>query len=400
MKLSVTQINNTLKPKDKPYKASDGNGLILIINPNGKKWWRFNYRFDGKQKTLSMGVYPDIGLAEARQQVADARQLVAQGINPSDQRKQAKAIKQGKTSFETIAHQWIDNKAHKWSEKHTNAVIKSFELNVFNHIGHTPIDQIRPSTMIKVLKVIENRGSLETLKKVRQRCNGVFVFAKIKELIISNPCEGLEEVLKSNKVEQYNHITHKELPELITAIENGGLEPTTKTGLMIALLTFQRTNEIRYASWDEIDFDAATWTIPAHRMKMKREHVIPLSKQALQLFKELQPITGDYPFIFASYHKPMIQPFSNNAMLFALYRLGFRGRMTVHGFRHLASTTLNELGFDSRHIEKQLSHEDSNTIRGTYNKAEYIAERTKMMQQWSDFVLNIDAKIIPIHRVN
>jgi integrase len=208
----------------------------------------------------------------------------------------------------------------------------------------------------------------------------------------------VETVLKSPTIKNYNSIKLKDLPELVKNIKSFDGEPTTKAGLEIALLTFLRTNEIRYATWDEIDFKNKLWVISAERMKMKRDHIVPMSKRVIEILKELQNITGQYKFIFASTHKPLKQPMSENAMLYALYRLGWHGRMTVHGFRHLASTSLNELGFGSHLIEKQLSHENKNTIAGTYNKAEYLNERITMMNEWTSFVENANGNIIPIHR--
>ena len=370
----------------------------MIINPNGSKWWRFNYRYEGKQKTLSMGVYPDVSLADAREKILAARTQLANDIDPGVIRKAKKIKSSGVNQFQSVAKRWRDEMIadQEWTDSHAVKTWRSLNTHVFPYIGKNEIESLGAPELKAVLDKLADAGKTELQKKIKQRISAIFNFAISEGTVNGNPTTGIK--TRKHHSKNYNHITHKELPELIQAIENESLEPTTKTGLLIALLTFQRTNEIRFASWGEIDFENALWTIPAERMKMKREHVVPLSKQALKLFKQLQPITGDYPFIFASHHKPEKQPFSENAMLFALYRLGYRGRMTVHGFRHLASTTLNELGFDSRFIEKQLSHEDKNTIRGTYNKAEYIAERTKMMQFWSDFVLNKGNKIIPIHQ--
>lgn len=397
MKLNISTIRSA-KPKAKPYKLSDGKGLFLLVNRNGSKWWRFSYRFNGKQKTLSMGVFPDTGLAEARRKVNQARELLASDKDPAEKRKERKAKKKGADSFETIARQWLNTQSNEWSASHTKSVVVSLEQNIFPELGHEPIKDITPLRLLSVLRQIESRGALEMLKKIRQRCNAIFVYAKIHGLIESNPAEGLSQALQKHKPQNYNSISLKELPELINALNSYPLEPTTKAGLQLALYTFQRTNEIRGAQWHEFDLDAGLWTIPAERMKMKREHIVPLSKQVINILKDLHPITGHYPFVFASSHKPQTQPFSENAMLYALYRMGFHGRMTVHGFRHLASTTLNELGYDSRHVEKQLSHEDKNEVRGTYNKALYLPARIKMMQEWADFVDNAHTgKVIPIN---
>lgn len=266
MKLSHTQINS-FKPEKKPYKKPDGNGLIMIINPNGSKWWRFNYRYDGKQKTQSMGVYPDVGLADARDKIHEARKLLTQGIDPSTVRKAKQVKKSGLNSFESVAMRWHDEMMAdgEWSEKHAKTVMTSLSRNVYPDIGQKDVSDISPTDLKTIFDRMGDRGTTELLKRVKQRCSLVFNFAIGEGLINGNPTTGIR--IRKHQANNYHHITHKELPELIQAIQDGDLEPTTKTGLMIALLTFQRTNEIRFASWDEIDFTAATWTIPADRIK-------------------------------------------------------------------------------------------------------------------------------------
>ena len=394
MKLNNTKIK-ALKPDKKQYKVSDGRGLFLLVHPNGSKYWRLSYRYDDKQKTIALGTYPDISLAQARDKTHEIKSKIANGIDPSEQRKnQKRKIK--KYTFLKVAKQWYNTNLEKWTETHSRNIWKSLEDNVFYHLGERPIDKIDSMEMIEVLRIIENRGALEQLKKIRQRCNHIFIFAKVHGFIKSNPCEGIETVLKSPTRTNYNSIQLKELPQLVKSINNFDGEPTTKAGLKIALYTFLRTNEIRNATWDEIDFENKLWTIPEARMKMKRSHIVPMSKQVIEIFRELQNYTGEYDYIFASSHKPQTQPMSNNAMLYGLYRLGYHGVMTVHGFRHLASTSLRELGYPSHLVEKQLSHENKNKIEATYNKAEYLPDRIKMMQFWADFVDNANGQIIPI----
>jgi integrase len=389
VKLTATYIK-ALKTKDKIYKESDGKGLFLLIHPNGSKYWRLNYRFEGKQKTLALGVYPETSLADAREKALKARIDMAKGIDPSQVRKAKKVKSSGVNHFQSVAKRWHDEMIadQEWSRNHADKIWRSLTAHVFPHIGSDEMETLGAPEIKPVLDKLADAGKTEMQKKIKQRISGIFNHSISEGVVKGNPTTAIK--TRKHHAKNYNHITFDELPELIKAIQTENLEATTRCGLMIALLTFQRTNEIRFATWDEIDFDKALWTIPAERMKMKREHLVPLSDQALAQFKELQTVTGAYNYIFASYHKPEKQPFSENAMLFALYRLGYRGRMTVHGFRHLASTQLNERGYDSRHIEKQLSHEDKNTIRGTYNKAEYLTERTKMMQDWAGLVLNID----------
>jgi integrase len=395
MKLTNSQIKN-IKPQEKILKLTDGKGLNLTVHPNGSKYWRLNYRFGGKQKTLALGIYPFITLAQARVNAFKAKSLIAQGIDPSEVKKKEKEIAQGTNSFKNIAQLWFDTKKRKWSESHVKHVWKSLEDNIFKHLGNKSIGTIKSLDVTKALKVIEKRGSLEQLSKIRQRCNNIFIYAKAKDLIESNPVEGLEIILKEHTAKNFNHITIAELPDLLNDIKLLKGEPTTKAGLEIAIHTFLRSSEIRFLTWDDIKFDDKIFIIPKERMKMKRDHIVPMSKKVIQVLKDLQKITGQYKFVFASSNKPQEKPMSENAMLYALYRIGWKGRTTVHGFRHLASTTLRELGFKRQVVEKQLSHEIKNRVESAYNKAEYLEERTILMNEWSSFIENSNGKIIPI----
>ncbi len=395
MKLTNSEIKN-IKPKDKILKLTDGKGLNLTVHPNGSKYWRLNYRFAGKQKTLALGVYPFVTLAQARVKAFNAKSLLAQDIDPSEVKKKEKAIAKGTNSFKSIAQLWFDTKKRKWSQSHAKYVWKTLEDNIFKHIGNKSIETIKSLDVTKALKVIEKRGSLEQLSKIRQRCNNIFIYAKAKDLIESNPCEGLEIILKEHTAKNFNHIKITELPDLLNDIKALKGEPTTKAGLEVAIHTFLRSSEIRFLTWDDINFEDKILVIPKERMKMNREHIVPMSNKVMQVLKDLQKITGQYKFVFASSNKPQEKPMSENAMLYALYRMGWKGRTTVHGFRHLASTTLRELGFKRQVVEKQLSHEIKNRVESAYNKAEYLEERTKLMNEWSSFVENANGKIIPI----
>lgn len=395
MKLSDLKIKS-LKPKKKVYKVGDGKGLFLLVHPNGSKYWRLQYRFNYIQKTLALGVYPYVSLSMARQRAFEAKCLVANNKDPSEVRKQENARAKGTTSFINIARQWHDKKKTKWSDRHAKDVWQSLKLNVFEHIGNKPIENIKSQEVLKVLKRIEKRGSLEQLKKIKQRCSGIFTFAKAKELIETNPVEGLEILLKEHKSKNFNHISAKELPELVASINSLDADPTTKTGLVIALHTFLRTREIRFLTWDCIDFENRMITVPKEIMKMKKEHLVYMTDTVYQALKDLQQVTGQYNFVFASTKQPDKKPFSENAMLYALYRLGWKGRTSVHGFRHLASTTLRESGFKRQVVEKQLSHEIRNKVEASYNKAEYLEDRIEMMEFWSDFINKSNGQIIPI----
>ncbi|MDJ1138745.1 tyrosine-type recombinase/integrase [Marinicella marina] len=400
-KLDHKTIEN-LPIKDKPYKVHDSmtKGLFILVHTNGSKYFRINFTFESKQKTLALGVFPNVSLIAARLEAAKIRSQLSENKNPSKERKKGKgkANNQNKHTFKKIALKWIELKSNEWKPDYTKDVLKSLEFNVFPYIGDKPINKIKPKKLTKVLEKIEKRGSYETLKKVRQRCNGIFIYAKVKQLIKSNPCEGQELVLKKHtSTENFNSIDIKELPQLIEAIHTTAMELTTKTGLLLALYTFVRTSEIRFARWDEISFIDKQWLIPAERMKMNKDHIVPLSKQAIKALKDLHPITGHFPFVFASRSKPDTKPFSENAMLYALYRMGYRGKHTVHGFRHLATTILNELGFERRHIEKQMSHVIKNSTEKRYNRAEFIQDRTAMMQIYADYVDKSDgSNIVPI----
>lgn len=387
-KLNVKFIQGKIA-EGKPRKFADGGGLSLVINKSGSIHWRLSYRFDDKQKTLTLGSYPKMTLAQARNKRNDIKADIRKGKDPIKKKKE-------KILFKNVAKDWYNTNADDWTPKHAHNVWKSLEDNIFNHIGNKAIDKIEALELIEILKIIESRGALEQLKKVRVRCNHIFIFAKVHGFIKSNPCEGIETVLKSPTPKNYNSIQLKDLPELVKDINTFDGEPTTKAGLEIALHTFLRTNEIRFLKWDNINFDEKLIIIDKEFMKMKREHIVPMSNKVINTLKDLQAITGQFDYIFASSHKPQ-KPFSENAMLYALYRLGWHGRMTVHGFRHLASTTLRELGYASHVVEKQLSHESKNKIEATYNKAEYLADRIKMMNDWSTFIENANGKIIPIN---
>ncbi len=387
-KLSVPLIKSLIA-KGKTLKRADGGGLNLVINNSGSIHWRLSYRMHGRQKTLTLGSYPALTLAQARKERDDVKSKIRQGIDPI--RKKEKG-----NTFKEIAKQWFDtnlaltnNKGlPQWSEKHAKRIWKSLEDNIFSHIGHYPIGSIDSIKLTEVLKIIEARGALEYLSKIRSICSKIFVYARIKKIITINPAEDLETILQSPTPKNYNSIKLTHLPELIESIDGHDGEVTTNTGLKIALHTFLRTNEIRFSTWDEIDFENKMWIVPANRMKMKREHMVPMSKQVIELLEGLIPHTGRYEYIFASTQKPQEKPFSENAMLYALYRLGWKGRMTVHGFRHLASTTLRELGYPMHLVEKQLSHESKNKVEAAYNKAEYLTDRVKMMNEWSAFLEN------------
>ena len=417
MPLTDRAIRNT-KPSSKPIRLFDEKGLYLEIAPAGGKWWRFKYRFGGKEKRLSLGVYPDVPLASrnvrdaetdkprpikgARELRDEARALLASGIDPSVARKEAKRDAAGRAanSFEAVAREWHAKQVHTWVPTHAADVLRRLETYLFPDIGATPIGQLTAPAILAPLREIEQRGAHELAHRVLQMAGQVFRYGIATGRCERDPAADLRGALAPNKAQHQPAVTPEELPALLTAIEGYGELGDKMTGYALRLLalTFVRTGELIGAEWSEIDMDGATWIIPAGRMKMKTEHVVPLSRQALAALRELRAIGGASRYVFPGRNPD--KPISNNTMLFALYRLGYKGKMTGHGFRAVASTILNESGFRPDVIERQLAHAERNEIRGAYNRAEYLPERRKMMQQWADMLAALakGAQVIPLQR--
>jgi integrase len=379
--LTDTKIKS-LKAKDKPYKLGDANGLYIYVTKNGTKYWRQKYRIAGKEKLLSHGEYPFISLQAARQLRDTARTLIKTGHDPSLTRKTEKIAKQN--DFESIARAWHKSQKPDWSENHTNKVIVSLEKDIFPTLGGVAITDITPPLLLETIRGIEQRGAHEQSRRVTQRCDSVFRYAIASGLCSYNPAQDLKGALTKPKKQNYNTIDIKELPEFLDALEELNAHPVIKLATEMLMLTFVRTGELIGAQWSEIDLQNRLWEIPAERMKKKRAHLVPLSDRVIEILSLLRPHTGHRQYIFASPTKPR-NHLSNNAILQAIKRMGFTGRMTGHGFRHLASTTLNEMGFSADAIEKQLAHIDGST-RGVYNKAELIAARVDLMASWNGII--------------
>jgi len=386
--LTDTKIKS-LKAKSKPYKVGDANGLFIYVTPAGGKRWRQKYRFNGKEKLLTHGEYPFVSLRDARKLRDEARAILSKGKDPSLEKKARKAGKLN--TFESVANDWHNTMTPSWSENHSKKVIISLEKDIFPEIGTTPLDEITAPQLKDALKLIEKRGSFEQANRVAQRVNAVFRFALSGGLIEYNPAQSIKDVLKKPIKANYKSIDPKELPEFLHALENYDGHPIVKIATEFLMLTFVRTQELREARWLEFDIENRLWEIPAERMKIKKNkkgdalsHLVPLSSRALALLETLRPLTGHREYVFASPTKPR-NPISNNTILQALKRMGYGGKMTGHGFRHLASTTLNEQGFRWDVIERQLAHTDG-SVRGVYNKAQYLEERVKVMQGWSNLL--------------
>ncbi|MEZ5512442.1 MAG: tyrosine-type recombinase/integrase [Steroidobacteraceae bacterium] len=369
----------SIKPTDRLQKFSDGGGLHLLVKPNGGKYWRFSYRFNCKQKTLALGVYPDVSLAEARSMHQQARQQLREGIDPSA-RKAASGL-----TFEVLARQWFAHWATDRAARHADYVLKRLEADVFPQLGSRIVSDIPTSAFRDVVKKIESRGALDIAKRVLQNCGQIMRYAVANDLVARNPVVDVKpaDVLKSYKRRNYPRVDAKDLPALLRAMDGYVGTEHTRLALQLMALTFVRTSELIGARWSEFDLKAARWNIPAHRMKMDTPHIVALSRQSRAVLDRLAAISFGRDLVFPGDLNPN-KPMSNNTILFALYRLGYRGRMTGHGFRGVASTILHELGWPHEHIELQLAHQPRDETSAAYNHALYLKPRAQMMQAWAD----------------
>ena len=375
------------KPSEKAYTKADGNGLSLQIEPNGSKGWRFRYRFEGKAKMLSLGTYPKVSLSEARKKRDEAQELLAAGINPSDSRKEKKLAQQDRlgNTFEVIAKEWYQRRYDLWAESYRTEMIATFEKDVFPYIGHRPIDSITPMELMSVLTRLEQRGATEKMRKVRQRCGEVWKYAIATGRALSNPAPDLASVMMPHKKENSPHLKVAELSEFFTVLQAYRGNVLIKLAMRLLILTGTRPGELRKAEWSEFDFENNLWNITEERMKMRRPHLVPLSTQSLAILKELKTMTCAYQYVFPG-RLEKVKPISDMSLNVLIRRIGYGGRSTGHGFRHTMSTILHEQGFNSAWIETQLAHVDKNSIRGTYNHAQYLDGRREMMQWYADFI--------------
>ena len=405
MALSDTFIK-AIKPTEKPQKMTDGGGLFLIVSPLGGKWWRYSYRFESKQKTLSLGVYPDIGLKDARDRHAIARKLLANGIDPSVKKQADKQAKEANRSntFSVWAMKWYRHWSAGKSVRHAEYVKRRLENDIFPIIGNLPITEVQAPNIVKAIKSIAARGAFEIAKKSHQHIGQIFRYAIAhgdESLVIRNPANDIKpsDIIETPRKVNYARVEIKEVPDLLRAIEAANISQITRLAIKLMALTFLRTSELIGGKWDEIDFDEAQWRIPIERMKMETPHIVPLSRQAVEILRILHIITGSSDFLFPSQSIGSKTPtMSNNTILKALERMGYKGRMTGHGFRGLASTALHEQGFDHQHIELQLAHAERNEVSAAYNHALYLKQRTIMMQTWANTLdkLKAEAQVIPL----
>jgi integrase len=387
MALTATAIRNA-KTHTKPYKLADEGGLYLLIKPDGARYWRLKYRFAGKEKLLALGVFDEVSLAEARERRDDAKRSLRDGVDPVAERKARKLRDRhaAANSFKAVADEWMTKQRAKWTDGHAERVKRSLEADLYPHIGKRPIAELGAPELLAVLRKIEARGAHEQRERVQQRASMVFRYGIATSRCERDPVADLRGAFTSPTRYNYAALAQKDLPEFFAKLSEYDGEPTTKLALRLLVLTFVRTGELRGSRWSEFDLNAAEWRIPAERMKMRRhEHIVPLSRQALHVLRELQSLTGGGALLFPSRSK-VTQPISENTILYALYRMGYHNRATGHGFRSTASTILNELGFHGDVIERQLAHSSKNKVRAAYNKAQYLPERARMMQQWADLL--------------
>ena len=398
--LTDVAIKNA-KPGSKPLRLSAGKGLVLLVLPNGTRSWRFRYRFNGKANMMSLGSYPDLSLAKAIEKRDDLRKMIVAGIDPSQAKKAQKASDSGADSFETIAREWFEKFSPIWSPSHGERIIRRLERDIFPWIGKRPVNEIKAPELLSVLRRIESRGAVETAHRASQNCGQVFRYAIATGRAERDPSGDLKGAIPPTKTKHHASITEPlEIGKLLRAIDgySGGL--IVRCALRIAPMVFVRPGELRQAEWSEIDFDKAEWVIPGIRMKMKEKHIVPLSRQALEILRELHPLTEESRYIFPS-PRTFDRPMSDNAILAALRSMGYTGdMMTGHGFRSMASTLLNEQGWNRDAIERQLAHAERDEIRAAYNYAQHLPERKKMMQAWADYLdsLRKGADVIPFRK--
>jgi integrase len=368
-------------------RLADGQGMYLEVMPAGGRYWRLKYRHDGKEKRLSLGVYPETGLALARQRRDDARRVLAAGQDPSLVRREARdlAAREAESSFEAVARAWHAAWRAARTDHHADYVLRRLVADVFPEIGSRPVADVTAPMLVKVIKRIESRGALDIARRSLQTCGQVFRYAIAHGHIDRNPAADIRpaDVLQSRKATHYARLEARELPELLRrmAVYPGG--PLTRCALQLIALTFVRTTELIEARWEEFDLKQGEWRIPAERMKMRTPHVVPLSRQSVDVVQCLAQMRNRSQFLFPG-ERDHERPMSNNTLLKALERMGYKGRMTGHGFRGIASTLLHEQGFEHKLIELQLAHQERNRVSASYNWATYLAERRRMMQWWAD----------------
>lgn len=388
MALTDAAIKNA-KPGAKPVRLYDSGGLYLELAPSGGRWWRLKYRFTGKEKRLSLGIYPATSLKAARDRRDDARRLLASGTDPAAERQADKlqAKLEAERSFKRVSMAWLEHQAARWAAGTRAQVLASLEADAFPILGPMPIADIRARDVLAMVRKIEARGVGETAARVLQRVRAVFRFAVVEEWIDTNPTLDVmaSEVLKPRQVKHRSALPDAELPAFLARLDAYDGDKATRLALHLLMLTTVRPGELRGARWEEFDVDAARWRVPAERMKMKAEHLVPLSRQAVEALRAAELLKDGSSLVFPSPYYPG-KPLSENTLNSALSRMGYKGVATAHGFRALFSTVANEAGHDGDVIERQLAHVERNDTRAAYHRSAYVAQRAELVQWWADYL--------------
>lgn len=405
-KLSDTKIRGA-RPKDRPYKLFDGDGLFLIVHPNGGRWWRQRYYLDGKEQLLSLGTYPEVSLAGAREKGSALRRQLANGTDPSVERQRVKIARRGAaaSAYKAVALEWLEktSKARQWSVDHTERTRRRFEVHFFPWLGPKPIAEITDDDVMACLQRMEDRNLIDTAHRALSENDSLFRYAKKRKYVKHNVVADLRgpDTLPRAKVKHHAAITDPaQLAPLLRAIDayHGGF--IVRCAIRLLPLVFVRPGELQWATWSEFDLDGAEWRIPAERMKMREYHIVPLSRQAVAILRELHPVSGPEGYVFPQ-ARSASRPISENTLNVALRGIGYtKDQQTAHGFRRTASTLLNEQGWNPDAIERQLAHGERDPVRGSYNAAQYLPERRRMMQAWSDYVDGLKAgdKVVSVVR--
>jgi integrase len=396
MPLSDSACRNA-KPKGKLYKLADSGGLCLRVTPQGGKYWTLRYRFGGKQKDLSFGTYPSVSLAEVRGKRDNARKLLRDGVDPSVARLISRhdAILSSTTTFEAVSREWIKVRSSSISKRYAALIQSRFEKDLFPEIGPLPIDGITAPRLLSTLRRVQERGANETGVRLRQYCAKVFKFARASGITRNNPADDLQDAMVTPKSGHFASIDVEDLPSFLKKLSDSSVSVgmQTRSAIRLLMLTLVRTSELIGATWDEIDLEKATWIIPAKRMKKERDHIVPLSRQAVDILKVLRKMTtGTLVFQGRNDRKKSI---SNSTILVGLYRMGYKGAMTGHGFRSLAMSTIKEkLGYRHEVVDRQLAHAPGNKVDRAYDRAKFLDERRKMMQEYADYIDRIECEAL------
>lgn len=378
------------KETGRVLKLADGQGLYLLAKPSGTRCWRLKYRFAGKEKLLALGVYPEVSLKEAREKREWARKLLADNQDPSQIKRERKlqAYTEAENTFEKLAREWFEQQRVILTKKHVDALIARFERDVFPHIGAMPLNAIKPTYILEVCRKVEDRKAYDVARRIKQSCGQIFRYGIASGRVDRDPTQDIKDALRPYKLEHYPTLDIREVPEFIRALDRNEarLFPDTRLAMKLLMLTFVRTSELINAPWSEIDLDEATWIIPASRMKMRRDHIVPLSRQVIEILRELKERNGHREWVFPNHFRPR-KPMCNATIVRALMRMGYKGRMTGHGFRALAMTAIKEkLGYRHEVIDRQLAHAQTSKIIAAYDRAQFLDDRRRMMQEWADYL--------------